>query len=397
MSLLHAVQMAPSDPILGLNEQFAASTNPDKVNLAVGVYYGEDGKIPLLDCVKTAESKLAAAPAPYGYLPIDGLAAYDAAVKELVFGASNDALDHRRIATIQGLGGTGALKVGTDFLKTLSPAATVLISDPTWANHRAIFTGGGFDVQTYPYYDAVVRAIDFDGMIGAMRQATEGTVVILHACCHNPTGYDISPSQWDEVISVVSQRQLVPFLDMAYQGFGDGIEADRAVIAKFVRAGVTFLAATSFSKNFSLYGERVGGLSVVCASGDEAARVLSQLKVLIRSNYSNPPTHGSKIVATVLGDSQLRSQWEAELGVMRERIRAVRQELVMRLAAVGVQMPFISEQRGMFSYSGLSRGQMVRLRSEFGVFGTDTGRMCIAAINAKNIDHVCRAIAAVAS
>ncbi len=397
MSLFTAVEMAPRDPILGLNEQFAADTNPNKVNLGVGVYFDDNGKLPLLQCVQAAEKALMDKPTARGYLPIDGIAAYDAAVKGLVFGADSEPVKSGRVATVQAIGGTGGLKIGADFLKRLSPNATVLISDPSWENHRALFTNAGFNVGTYAYYDADKRGVNFDGMLASLNAAAPGTIVVLHACCHNPTGYDITPAQWDQVIAAVKARGLTPFLDMAYQGFGHGIAEDGAVIAKFVAAGLDFFVSTSFSKSFSLYGERVGALSVLCASKEEADRVLSQLKIVIRTNYSNPPTHGGAVVAAVLNNPELRAQWETELGEMRVRIKAMRQKLVDGLKAAGVKqdMSFITTQIGMFSYSGLSKDQMVRLRSEFGVYGTDTGRMCVAALNSKNIDYVCRAIASV--
>ncbi|MDN4587631.1 aromatic amino acid aminotransferase [Xenophilus aerolatus] len=397
MSLFTAVEMAPRDPILGLNEQFAADTNPNKVNLGVGVYYDDNGKLPLLECVKKAEADMMKAPSARGYLPIDGIAAYDAAVKSLVFGADSEPVKSGRVATVQGLGGTGGLKIGADFLKKLSPNAKVLISDPSWENHRALFTQAGFTVETHPYYDAEKRGVNFEGMLAALNAAPAGTIVVLHACCHNPTGYDITPAQWDQVVAAVKANNLTPFLDMAYQGFGNGIQEDGAVIGKFVAAGLSFFVSTSFSKSFSLYGERVGALSVLCADKDEAARVLSQLKIMIRTNYSNPPTHGGAVVAAVLGNPELRALWEEELAGMRTRIKAMRQKLVDGLKAAGVKqdMGFITSQIGMFSYSGLSKDQMVRLRNEFGVYGTDTGRMCVAALNSKNIDYVCQAIAKV--
>ncbi len=397
MSLFTAVEMAPRDPILGLNEQFAADTNPNKVNLGVGVYYDDNGKLPLLQCVQAAEKQMMEAPKARGYLPIDGIVAYDAAVKGLVFGAGSEPVTSGRVATVQGIGGTGGLKVGADFLKRLNPDAKVLISDPSWENHRALFTNAGFAVDTYPYYDAAKRGVDFDGMLAALKGAAAGTVVVLHACCHNPTGYDITAAQWDDVVAAVKAQNLVAFLDMAYQGFGHGIAEDGAVIGKFVDAGLTFFVSTSFSKSFSLYGERVGALSVLCASKEEASRVLSQLKIVIRTNYSNPPTHGGAVVAAVLDSPELRTLWEKELGEMRVRIKAMRQKLVDGLKAAGVQqdMSFITQQIGMFSYSGLNKDQMVRLRSEFGVYGTDTGRMCVAALNSKNIDYVCASIAKV--
>ena len=397
MSLFTTVEMAPRDPILGLNEQFAADPNPAKVNLGVGVYYDDNGKLPLLECVQAAEKQMMASPKARGYLPIDGIAAYDAAVKRLVFGVDSEPVKSGRVATVQCIGGTGGLKVGADFLKHLKPDTKVLISDPSWENHRALFTQAGFVVESYPYYDAATRGIDFAGMLAALNAAPAGTIVVLHACCHNPTGYDITAGQWDDVITAVKARNLVPFLDLAYQGFGYGLTEDGAVIGKFVAAGLDFFVSTSFSKSFSLYGERVGALSVLCASKDEAARVLSQLKIMIRTNYSNPPLHGGTVVAMVLDTPELRALWEKELGDMRVRIKAMRQKLVDGLKAAGVKedMSFITTQIGMFSYSGLNKEQMVRLRDEFGVYGTDTGRMCVAALNSKNIGYVCASIAKV--
>jgi aromatic-amino-acid transaminase len=397
MSLFSAVEMAPRDPILGLNEQYNADTNPNKVNLGVGVYFDDNGKLPLLQCVQAAEKTMMATPTARGYLPIDGIVAYDNAVKALVFGAESDVVKSGRVSTVQAIGGTGGLKIGADFLKKVSPNAKVLISDPSWENHRAIFVNAGFEVGSYAYYDAEKRGVNFDGMLASLNAAAAGTIVVLHACCHNPTGYDITDAQWDQVIAVVKAKSLTAFLDMAYQGFGHGIQEDGAVIGKFVAAGLNIFVSTSFSKSFSLYGERVGALSVVASDKEEASRVLSQLKIAIRTNYSNPPIHGGAVVAAVLNNPELRAQWESELAEMRVRIKAMRQKLVDSLKAAGVKqdMSFITTQIGMFSYSGLTKDQMVRLRSEFGVYGTDTGRMCVAALNSKNIDYVCASIAKV--
>ena len=397
MSLFSAVEMAPRDPILGLNEQYNADTNPNKVNLGVGVYFDDNGKLPLLQCVQAAEKTMMATPTARGYLPIDGIVAYDNAVKALVFGAESDVVKSGRVSTVQAIGGTGGLKIGADFLKKVSPNAKVLISDPSWENHRAIFVNAGFEVGSYAYYDAAKRGVNFEGMLADLKAAAPGTIVVLHACCHNPTGYDITDAQWDQVIAVVKAKGLTAFLDMAYQGFGHGIAEDGAVIGKFVAAGLNIFVSTSFSKSFSLYGERVGALSVVASDKEEASRVLSQLKIAIRTNYSNPPIHGGAVVAAVLNNPELRAQWESELAEMRVRIKAMRQKLVDGLKAAGIQqdMSFITTQIGMFSYSGLTKDQMVRLRSEFGVYGTDTGRMCVAALNSKNIDYVCASIAKV--
>ena len=396
-SLFADVELAPRDPILGLNEQFNADRNPAKVNLGVGVYFDENGKLPLLACVKAAEELMMEAPKARNYLPIDGIAAYDSAVQDLVFGDDTPIRKSGRIATVQALGGTGGLKLGADFLKRVNPAARVLISDPSWENHRALFEGAGFEVTSHPYYDATRRDLDFPGMLTALNDAAPGTIVVLHACCHNPTGYDLTAEQWPAVIDAIRARGLVPFLDMAYQGFGDGIFEDGAVVRMFVDSGLDFFVSTSFSKSFSLYGERVGALSVVCGSKAQADRVLSQLKRVIRTNYSNPPTHGAQVVTMVLNTPALRSTWESELAGMRVRIKQMREALRDKLAAAGIRQDFsfITRQRGMFSYSGLSRDQMVRLRNEFGIYGVDSGRICVAALNSRNLDGVVKAIASV--
>ena len=395
MSLFSNVQQAPPDAILGLTEQFKADTNPQKVNLGVGVYQDATGKLPLLRCVEAAEKKLAEAAAAKGYLPIDGLATYDADVKDLVFGEGSGV--HDRVVTVQALGGTGALKVGADFLRQVNPEAKVLISNPSWENHQALFTRAGFTVEKYAYYDAEAKGVDFEGMLADLRAAAPGTVVVLHACCHNPTGYDLTADQWDQVIEVVLAGDLVAFLDMAYQGFSEGLEEDGATVRKFAEKVPSFFVSTSFSKSLSLYGERVGALSIVCADAEEAQRVMSQVKIVIRTNYSNPPTHGAQLAATVLSDADLRAQWTEELGEMRDRIKSMRAALVQGLADAGVEGDFsyITDQVGMFSFSGLTKDQMVRLRNEYGVYGTDTGRICVAALNEGNIAHVSESIAAV--
>jgi len=396
-SLFDAVEMAPRDPILGLNEQFAADPNPNKVNLGVGVYYDENGKLPLLRCVRAAEEEMTAAHQAHGYLPIDSIAAYNAATQELVFGAESTVRREGRVATVQAVGGTGALKVGADLLQRLNPAARVLISEPSWENHRALFEGAGFEVATYPYYDPATKGVDFAAMRAALSAAAPGTIVVLHACCHNPTGCDLSAEQWPQVVELLASRRLVPFLDMAYQGFGAGLAEDARAVQLCLDAGLDFFVATSYSKSFSLYGERAGALSVVCASKDAATRVLSQLKRVIRTNYSNPPTHGAAAITTVLTTPALRAMWEDELAGMRERIKRMRVELQRRLVAAGaaIDTDFITRQRGMFSYSGLSKTQMQRLRSEFGVYGVDSGRICVAALNDRNLDVVVAAISRV--
>lgn len=394
MSLFANLSLAPADPILGLTEAFNADPRPDKVNLGVGVYLDEDGKLPLLACVRMAEQKLAAR--PWSYLPINGLPAYDDAVRHLVFGTDSELVRQGRVMTVQALGGTGGLKIGAELLQLITPESTVLISDPSWENHRALFTRARFQVGTYRYYDAAARAVDFEGMMADLRAATPGTVVVLHACCHNPTGYDLNSEQWDRVVEVTVERGLVPFLDMAYQGFGRGIAEDGAAVAKFAASGGTFLVANSFSKTFSLYGERVGSLSVVASSAEEANRVLSQTKIIIRTIYSNPPTHGAALVAQVLTDPDLRRQWEEELGAMRQRIHSLRMQLDEKLRAAGItDMGFITTQQGMFSYSGLNRDQMVALRTDHGVYGLDSGRICVAALNSGNLDRVVNSIVAV--
>jgi aromatic-amino-acid transaminase len=397
MSLFDSVAMAPRDPILGLNEQFVACDNPRKVNLAVGVYFDGAGKLPFLKCVEEAERRLMHTPTPRGYLPIDGSAAYDAEVKSLVFGAQSEAVGSGRIATVQCLGGTGALKVGADFIRQLHPSAAVLISDPSWENHRALFSRAGFVVDSYPYYDEAKLGVNFAGMLSTIQSAPAGTVILLHACCHNPTGYDLTAEQWEEVIAAIKDSGHIAFLDMAYQGFGYGLREDGAVIQRFVDAGLTFFVSTSFSKNLSLYGERVGALSAVCTDRSEAGRVLSQLKIAVRTNYSSPPIHGGGIVAEVLGDRTLRALWELELGEMRGRIKLMRQRLLdgLKSARVEREMDFIVNQIGMFSYSGLTKDQMVQLRNDHGIYGTDTGRICVAALNEGNVDYVCESIAKV--
>jgi aromatic-amino-acid transaminase len=396
-SIFAAVEMAPRDPILGLNEAFAADSRATKVNLGVGVYYNDDGKIPLLAAVRTAEkARLEAAPAR-GYQPIEGLAAYNSAVRNLLFGAGSSLIGEGRTLTIQALGGTGALKVGADYLRRLLPDAAVYISNPSWENHRALFEAAGFKVENYPYYDPATRGVDFEGMKTALGSLSAGSVIVLHACCHNPTGADLSDAQWDEVVAVCRERSLVPFLDMAYQGFADGIDADAVAVRALAASGLQFFIASSFSKSFSLYGERVGALTVVTGSKDESARVMSQVKRVVRTNYSNPPTHGGAVVAAVLNSPELRKQWEDELAGMRDRIRAMRTGLVEKLAAreVSQDFSFVIKQRGMFSYTGLSAAQVERLKAEFGIYAVSTGRICLAALNNKNIDYVADAIAAV--
>ena len=395
-SLFSAIEMAPRDPILGITEAFNADTNTAKINLGVGVYYDDKGKVPLLECVQRAEAKLMEQPTPRTYLPIEGLAAYDKAVQELVFGADSAVIQEKRALTVQAIGGTGALKIGADFLKRFLPSSDVYISDPSWENHRALFESAGFTVHNYAYYDAATRGVNFDGMLAALKAMPAGSIVVLHACCHNPTGADLTQDQWDQVIAAVQAGNLVPFLDMAYQGFANGIDEDGAVVRRFAATGMAMLVSNSFSKSFSLYGERVGALSIVATSSEEATRVLSQLKRVVRTNYSNPPTHGGKVVATVLTTPELRKLWEEELAGMRVRIREMRGAMVEKLKAKAPDhdFEFVREQVGMFSYSGLTKEQVGKLRDE-SIYAVDTGRICVAALNSTNIDRVVDAIAKV--
>ena len=389
-SPLAALPMAPADPILGVTEAFLSDPNPKKVNLGVGVYTDDNGKIPLLECVRHAESERLKTAAPRGYLPIDGLPAYDKAVQELVFGSQE-----KKIVTVQALGGTGGLKLGADFLKHLNPDAEVWISEPSWENHRQLFEAAGFTVKSYTYYEPSTRGLDFAGTQRALNGIPAGSVVVLHACCHNPTGVDLGKENWASVLEIVRSRGLVPFLDLAYQGFAEGLDDDAYAARLFAGAMSPVFLASSFSKSFSLYGERVGALSVVTASAEEAMRVLSQIKRIVRTNYSNPPTHGGEIVATVLNNPQLRSLWDREVGAMRERIKDMRKRLVDKVHARlrEADFGFVLKQRGMFSYSGLSKEQVRRLRAEYSIYTIETGRICVAALTSKNVDFVADAIA----
>ena len=396
-ALFSAIELAPRDPILGITEAFVADQTPSKVNLGVGVYYDDAGKVPLLDCVQRASEQLRTQAAPKVYLPIDGIAAYDKAVQTLLLGADSEIVQSGRALTAQALGGTGALKIGADFLRKFAPAAQVWISDPSWENHRALFEGAGFTVNAYPYYDPSTHGLAFEKMLAALEQIPAGHVVVLHACCHNPTGVDPTPEQWTRVVQTVRARGLIPFVDMAYQGFAEGIAQDGEVVRKFAATSGPLFISSSFSKSFSLYGERVGALTIMTANKEEATRVLSQLKRVIRVNYSNPPTWGAQAVATVLNSQELRALWEQELGAMRERIRSMRRQLVEKLSArvPGRDFRFVLEQRGMFSYSGLTKDQVARLRQEFSVYAIDTGRICVAALNSRNIETVADAVAKV--
>jgi aromatic-amino-acid transaminase len=392
-----SVEMTPGDPILGLTEAFVADSRPGKVNLGVGIYYDESGRIPVLRAVRQVEEALAKESLPRGYLPIDGLPSYTQATQKLVFGAESPLLAAGRVATSQTVGGSGALRVGAELLKKALPKAKVAISSPSWENHRVVFNAAGFEVVDYAYYDAATNGLDFPGMLADLNKLEPGTVVLLHACCHNPTGVDLSVEQWKQVVAVVKDRKLLPFIDMAYQGFDKGIDEDAAAVRLFAESGIdSFVVANSYSKSFSLYGERVGALSIVGATRDEGLRVQSLVKRIIRSIYSSPSTHGGALVAGVLNSAELRALWEEELTGMRERIHAMRAGMVEKLAANGApQFGFIQQQAGMFSYSGLSKAQVDRLREEHAIYAIGTGRICVAALNRNNLDNVVAAVAAV--
>jgi aromatic-amino-acid transaminase len=394
-SLLANVKMAPRDAILGLTEVYVADPNPKKVNLGVGVYYDDQGKVPLLECVRRADEAITAAGIARPYLAMDGFPDYVRQVQSLLFGPNHPAVAAGRVTTVQAVGGTGGLKVGADFIRRFAPDAAVYMSDPTYDNHRPLFEEAGFRIESYPYYDPRSRGVRFPEMLTSLKGLPRGSVVLLHACCHNPTGVDIRGEQWDEVMKIVAERRLIPFLDFAYQGFGEGVEEDAQVARRFAQALPAVLVAMSFSKSFSLYGERVGALSVVAADAAEAAKVLSNLKRMIRTNYSNPPSHGARIVAAVLASPELSALWKKEVVVMRDRVRAMRRELVERLKKrIPDDFGFILQQRGIFSYSGLSREQMVAMRERYSVYGIESGRICVAALNSRNLDYVADAIAA---
>ena len=396
-SLLAAIEMAPKDPILGVTETYNADPNPDKVNLGVGVYTDDSGKVPVLECVRQAEQQLAASARPRNYLPIDGLQAYDLAVQRLLFGEEHEAVRSKRVVTVQALGGTGGLKVGADLLRRLAPAAQVWISDPSWENHRALFEYAGFAVNTYPYYDPQTHGVAFKAMMAALDKLPAGSIVVLHACCHNPTGVDLDPDQWERVIATVNARNLVPILDIAYQGFAESLDVDALAVRRFADACPAVFVSSSFSKSLSIYGERAGALSVVTQNAGEAARTLSQLKRVIRTNYSNPPTQGVQAATIVLTTPELRTLWEQELGAMRDRIKAMRRALVdkIRERRADFDFSFVVKQRGMFSYSGLDKEQVGRLREEYSIYAIDSGRICVAALNTRNIDYVAKAVASV--
>lgn len=396
--MFQKVDAYAGDPILSLMERFKDDPRSDKVNLSIGLYYNEDGIIPQLQAVAEAEARLNAQ--PHGasiYLPMEGLNAYRHAIAPLLFGADHPVLAQHRVASIQTLGGSGALKVGADFLKRYFSGSQVWVSDPTWENHIAIFEGAGFEVSTYPWFDDKTNGVRFEAFLEKLKSLPERDIVLLHPCCHNPTGADLSNAQWDDVVEVLKARHLIPFLDIAYQGFGAGMEEDAYAIRAIARAGIPLLVSNSFSKIFSLYGERVGGLSIVCEDAETAGRVLGQLKATVRRNYSSPPNFGAQVVAAVLGDSELKASWLAEVEEMRTRILAMRHELVNVLTETvpGGDFDYLLKQRGMFSYTGFSPAQVDRLRDEFGVYLIASGRMCVAGLNSGNVRRVAQAFAAV--
>lgn len=385
------------DPILSLNEDFQKDPRPNKINLSIGIYFDDTGRIPVMSSVKRAEALVVAKGGPKPYLPIEGAANFRSAVQQLLFGAGHEAVTSNRVATIQSVGSSGGLKVGADFIARYFPGSQVWVSDPTWDNHRSMFEGAGLTVNTYPYYDAATGGLNFDAMLAALRGLPAKSVVLLHACCHNPTGVDLTHAQWEALIPVLRERELIPYLDLAYQGFGDGIEADAFAVRALASAGVSYFIANSFSKSMSVYGERCGALSVVCPDAAQAVNVLGQMKFTVRRNYSSPPIHGGQIVATVLADPELRREWEAELGAMRERILAMRKKLyaVLKAKLPGRDFEYFLTQRGMFSYTGLSVAQVDTLREEHALYMVRSGRICVAGLNSSNVEATAVAIAAV--
>ncbi|WP_457351044.1 amino acid aminotransferase [Roseateles sp. P5_D6] len=385
------------DPILSLNEAFQKDPRAGKINLSIGIYFDNDGRIPMLPSVRAAELAVVEVAGPRPYLPMEGAANFRSAVQALLFGADHPAIAAGRIATIQGVGSSGGLKVGADLLKRYFPDSKIYLSDPTWDNHRAVFEGSGHTCETYPYYDPATGGLRFDAMLAFFKALPTRSIVVMHACCHNPTGVDLTQDQWRALVPVIRERGLLPFLDLAYQGYGDGIDEDAFAPRLLADEGLSFLIANSFSKSMSLYGERCGGLSVVCPDADQAARVLGQMKFMIRRNYSNPPMHGGQVVAKVLTTPVLREMWEAEVADMRERIQSMRRQLHDVLAAKlpGRDFSYFLTQRGMFSYTGLTAEQAERLKTEFGVYILRSGRMCVAGLNTRNVEATAEAMAAV--
>lgn len=391
------VEFYPGDPILGLMDKFKEDTHSNKVNLGVGVYYDEEGRLPVLACVKAVETQMSNPPQPRPYLPMDGLPGYRAACQRLLFGADSEVVKSGRVATIASLGGSGALRVGAEFIHHWFPEAKVYVSNPTWGNHIGIFEGAGFEVGKYPYYDPATIGVKFTELTAFLKSLDAGNVILLHPCCHNPTGVDLSTDQWDEVLDIIKTRKLIPFMDIAYQGFGESLDADAYAIRKAVALGLSLFVSNSFSKNLSMYGERVGGLSVVCPSAEEARLVQGQLKFTVRRLYSSPPSHGGHVVDSVMNDETLFNQWVGEVYNMRDRIRAMRQKLqeVLSAKVPGRDFSYFTKQRGMFSFTGLNPQQVERLQKEYGVYMVNNGRMCVAGLNHKNIDYVANAMAEV--
>ncbi len=397
MSFFSHLDPYAGDPILSLNDAFQKDPRQDKINLSIGIYFDDAGRIPVLDCVARAEAQMLAESGPKPYLPIEGAAAMRGAVQQLLFGAGHEALTSGRIATLQTVGSSGGLRVGADFIRRWLPGSGLWVSDPTWDNHRAMFEGAGITVGSYPYYDAATGGLKFDAMCDALAALPPRSVVLLHACCHNPTGVDLTREQWLSLLPILRQRELLPYLDLAYQGYGEGITEDAFAVRALASAGITFFIANSFSKSMSVYGERAGALSVVCASAAEAQLVLGQLKATVRRNYSSPAIHAAGIVARVLGDPALRASWESDVAAMRERIATMRRRLqsVLQAKQPGRDFGYFLSQRGMFSYTGLSAAQVDRLRDEFGVYLVRSGRMCVAGLNTGNVERTASAMAAV--
>lgn len=395
-SFFSSLEPAPSDPILGLNEAFRNDNAPNKVNLGVGIFQDDSGRIPILGVVKEAAARWLQTEDTKTYLPIDGVAAFNTETRKLLFGADSTLLRDRRVATVQSIGGSGALKLGVELLRKLLPSSTIFISDPSWENHRVLFEAAGARVETYPYYDPKTNGLRSSDMLAGLRALAPRSIVLLHTSCHNPTGVDLTPADWKEVIAVCKERELMPFLDFAYQGFAEGVWEDALPIRLFADAGLNFLVANSYSKSFSLYRERVGALSVVTGSEKETSSVTSNLKRIVRSIYSSPPSYGAQIVSLVLSDAALRKQWEEELAAMRTRILEMRGLFTQGLAAriKDRDFSFITKQRGMFSYSGLQLDVIKALRERYHIYALDSGRICLAAMNRSNIDYICDAIAA---
>lgn len=397
MSFFSHLEPYAGDPILSLNDAFQKDPRVDKVNLSIGIYFDDAGRIPVLDSVKKAEAQMLAESGPKPYLPIEGSAAARKAVQALLFGEGHEAVSSGRIATLQTVGSSGGLRVGADFLRCWLPGSALWVSDPTWDNHRAMFEGAGITVNTYPYYDAKTGGLAFDAMLSTLRNLPARSLVLLHACCHNPTGVDLTAAQWQALVPVLRERELLPYLDLAYQGYGDGIAEDAYAVRLLADEGLSFFVANSFSKSMSVYGERAGALSVVCATAAEAELVLGQMKATVRRNYSSPAIHAAGIISRVLGDPTLRSGWEAEVAGMRERIAGMRRSLHGLLTAIrpGHDFDYVLRQRGMFSYTGLSALQADRLRQEFGVYIVRSGRLCVAGLNTGNVERTARAMASV--